>query len=63
MSSSDGESSAIVEINQQSKRKKGICNRSMYKSEKIKKAKVKGEAHINHVGKEVMARKTGVYCK
>lgn len=62
MSSSDSESSAIIDNKQQNKRKKGIINRSKYKSEVIKKAKVKGEAHINHVGKKVMARKTGMDC-
>ena len=61
MSSSESENSANIG-NKPIKRKKGVINRSKYKSEVIKKAKIKGEAHINHVGKKVMARKTGINC-
>ncbi|CAH1114844.1 unnamed protein product [Psylliodes chrysocephalus] len=61
MSSSEDESSAVIE-NEERKRKKGVINRTQYKSEVIKKAKVKGESHFNHVGKKVLARKTGINC-
>ncbi|KAF5301101.1 hypothetical protein FQR65_LT19282 [Abscondita terminalis] len=44
MSSSESEITAIIENNQERKGKKGIINRSNYKSEKIKNAKLKRTA-------------------
>ncbi|CAG9839445.1 unnamed protein product [Diabrotica balteata] len=44
------------------KQRKGVVNAGNYKQNFIRNAKVKGKAHINHVGKEVLQRKTGVNC-
>lgn len=61
MHSSNSESSGIIDNKQHNKRK-GIIIHTKFKSEVIKKAKVKDEAHINQVRKKVMARKTGINC-
>lgn len=57
---SDSEGS---EINSSNKRKKGVRHAYLYKSNAIKRAKVKGECHINHAGNVVDARKTGPECR
>lgn len=45
------------------KRKKGERNVESYIQNVIKRRKVKGQEHINHVGKLVAARKTGFACR
>lgn len=47
----------------QRKRKKGILNTDSYKSNVVKRAKVKGIQHVNHVGKSLNARITGPDCR
>lgn len=44
------------------KRKKGIKRTAGYKRNSIKKAKVKGLEHKNHVNKLIPARRTGQEC-
>ena len=45
------------------KRVSGITNSEKYKHTKIKKAKIAGEAHKNHKGKDVAPRHTGAFCR
>ena len=45
------------------KRVSGITNSEKYKHTKIKKAKIAGEAHKNHKGKDVTPRHTGASCR
>lgn len=45
------------------KRKRGIVNSDFYKQNVIKKCKVKGLEHVNHVGKTIKIRSTGADCK
>lgn len=44
------------------KKKRGVRNIDSYKHNIIKKAKIQGLAHTNHVGKTVPPRKTGENC-
>lgn len=58
------ESSSSDSDNYKDKRKKkGVKNTELYKHVVIKKAKVKGLLHENHVGKIISPRKTGDSCK
>lgn len=45
------------------KKRKGVVNKDVYKRNVIKKAKIYGLPHVNHRGKEVAARETGLPCK
>ncbi|GBP37931.1 hypothetical protein EVAR_21467_1 [Eumeta japonica] len=45
------------------KRVFGIRNSENYKQNKIKKAKISGEAHKNHKGNDVASRQTGASCR
>ncbi|XP_065672454.1 uncharacterized protein LOC136090189 [Hydra vulgaris] len=45
------------------KRVSGIRNSENYKHEKIKKAKIAGEAYKNHKGNDVAPRQTGASCR
>lgn len=49
--------------NIQKKRKKGVNNKSEYKSEIIKKARVSGTAYTSYSGKPVPERRPGNNCK
>lgn len=45
------------------KRVSGIRNSENYKHNKIKKAKIAGEAHKNYKGNDVAPRQTGASCR
>lgn len=45
------------------KRVSGIRNSENYKHNKIKKAKIAGEAHKNYQGNDVASRQTGASCR
>lgn len=45
------------------KRKIGVINRSKYKNEIIKKARLKGEAYANYMGMSIPALKHGDNCE
>ncbi|OWR41893.1 hypothetical protein KGM_209331 [Danaus plexippus plexippus] len=45
------------------KKKKGVTNIEKYKHVVIKTSKIKGLPHLNHKGKRVAGRQTGVSCR
>lgn len=45
------------------KKKRGVVNKSKYKSEIIKSARVKGKAYLNWKGQSIPAAKPGNDCK
>lgn len=45
------------------KRVSGVRKSENYKHNLIKTAKIAGEAHKNHKGKDVTPRQTGAYCR
>ncbi|KAL4103752.1 hypothetical protein QTP88_019093 [Uroleucon formosanum] len=49
-------------VESEKKRKKGVSNFESYKANIIKKAKIKGLPHTNHVGKELTERRSGLPC-
>lgn len=51
-------SSSSESYGKQIKKKKGARNSHLYKHEVIKKAKINGLSHENHVGQAIPSRKT-----
>lgn len=54
--------SSSSEDEPQPKRKKGVVNKSNYKNEKIKQARIHGKEYINIKGNLVNAKRTGPDC-
>lgn len=60
----DVENRELAEIAYKSrKRVSGVKNIEQYKHNKIKKAKIAGEPHKNHKGRDVAPRQTGADCR
>lgn len=53
------ESEEEAQNNSSNKRKKGVIKSELYKRNSIKRAKVKGEEHVNWAGKKIQEKKPG----
>lgn len=59
----ESESDAETQDESSKKRRRGVRNDDNYSRNAIKKAKVKGAEHKNHVGKTVPAKTVGEDCR